>query len=901
MAKKEKQKKKKGNSKIVSAIVAIVLIILILSASIFVIIDAIIDSIQSIIGAIITSIINLLTHPFEWIEQQWAAFTNWWNENVKDWNKGAPIGEFNEKQYENFRIDPTIVIDKDEFHNMKNTLDEIIDRKVAGLDNLMLKKMMLAYYRGLYLVDTTVLIELGHEDLGLTEEQFNDIKNIDTIIQLYAELEVLENELEEINQEIEELKNQYSNPGFMAILQALLGKINPNKQLKEMQIWYKKNEIAKYKLTFEQCNAIKEQLKPFSIIEGNELKGTGENGKTYWKTTGMVEIYVGETGENRIVYYKEDILDSIYNDHYLYMLGKNTEDSINYANSVLAYLNKCYTYTENGIKMYSTREYVTTEKTIEYVEESKDYNKYKDTNKEKEGNIVDWFWNKFSKEDKNEKTEGVVRQLTPTTVEPVTAQYLEFNSKVAQYATPMEFMIEMLEITASKDFINAFIEMVGEETYIKLRLYDIVNQEVQNTIEEKNRTTTVSGERSGTYTAQVVRKKNIGFLGGALSKWKDVSENGFSEKITSIIDGNTPCLYVTIAAQDEKKIEKDYKYEVKLYYNGKAVDLVEFEVSDDTDLAYIRFDEGIEPDETSKYAESKVIETTKVTTDTNKYDIAIAEVKTWYGTFTPTNIEDTTIVIKNLREVKLQQPQLTKPGMMIYDNYIETEVYKVIEEIPNAQELNALELMKKLEKAENLLTAVTYTLEKKETIEKAENEEIFENKDLEDVIWKEYDENKAEDTDGDYDLFGGYSENYCLNVLYNYVTQRGEGKGESSNYEYNTMTYVDSNRKKVSVILTYSETLKEGLDGGAVKVQTDYGPFLALLVEYDDLYGGKANVGKLLVNGEDILYTLLASNDRTDSLVQVMKAALYQYTNNNHTVENFEFDIFDPNNYVRVE
>jgi len=905
MTKSEQQKQKKGKTqKGVTLIVLIIAIVAILFVAVcfYAIIHEVVDSIQDTIVAIMNSIRTFLSNPGKWAGAQWGKLSNWVNESLISWQKyNIPIGEFNAKAYEDLRIDPTVVISIDEFNKMKNSLDNGINRNIAGLDNLMLKKMMLAYYRGLYLDDTTILIELYPEDFNLTTEEFGNIKDIDTIIQLYAELEVLENELEEINKKIEELKNQYGNPGFAALLQSLLEKINPEKLIKEMQVSNKKNEIAKYKLTFEQCNTIKEQLAPFSIVEGNELKGIGENGKTYWKTKGMVEIYAGE-GEEKIVYYQEGVLDLIYQNHYVEILKINTQNAINYANSVLAYLNKCYTYTENGIKMYSTREYVTREKTIEYVEESNDYNTYKETNKEKEGNIIDWFFNIFSKDDNNAKTEGVVRQLTPTTIEPVEAQYLEFSTKVAQYATPMEFMIEMLEITASKDFINDFIEMVGEETYIKLKLYDIENQEVQNTIEEKERTTTVSGERIEGYTAQVVRKKNVGFLGGALSKWEDVSANDFKEAVGgSILDGNTYCVYATIIASDGQTLQKDYKYEVKLYYNGEEIDSKEFEVNVDISSTSIRFDEGIEPDVTSKYATNKVIETTTVTTFTNKYDLAIKEVKTWYGTFTPTNVEDKTIIIKNLQEVK--QSQLTKPGNTqgIHDGGIEVEEYKVIDEIPNAQELNALELMKKLEDADNKVTAVTYSWPKTQTIEKAGNEKVFENKDLEDVIWKEYDENKAEDTDGDDDFFGGYSENYCLNVLYNYVTQRGEGEGENSNYKYNVMTYVDNKRKKVSVKLTYSETLKEGLEGGAVKVQTDYRPFLALLVEYNDLYGGKANIGNLLVNGADMLYDLLAAYPSTEGLVQVLKAALHQYVNNNYTVENFEFDIFDKNNFVRVE
>ena len=56
------------------------------------------------------------------------------------------------------------------------------------------------------------------------------------------------------------------------------------------------------------------------------------------------------------------------------------------------------------------------------------------------------------------------------------------------------------------------------------------------------------------------------------------------------------------------------------------------------------------------------------------------------------------------------------------------------------------------------------------------------------------------------------------------------------------------------------------------------------LVEYNDLYDSTTKVANLLINGEDMLYQLLASSKNTEGLVTYMKIALDIYSKGDYSV-----------------
>lgn len=71
--------------------------------------------------------------------------------------------------------------------------------------------------------------------------------------------------------------------------------------------------------------------------------------------------------------------------------------------------------------------------------------------------------------------------------------------------------------------------------------------------------------------------------------------------------------------------------------------------------------------------------------------------------------------------------------------------------------------------------------------------------------------------------------------------------------------------------------------------------------EYKDIYGDKCHPGGLLLNGEEMLYELLASSPNTEGeLVNAMKLAIYKYKNNISNVGEWDFGTFDEEEFIDI-
>lgn len=177
-----------------------------------------------------------------------------------------------------------------------------------------------------------------------------------------------------------------------------------------------------------------------------------------------------------------------------------------------------------------------------------------------------------------------------------------------------------------------------------------------------------------------------------------------------------------------------------------------------------------------------------------------------------------------------------------------------------------------------------------------------------------------------------------MNVQFNWTLQKGKMEEKIKwyeiykDYDYNdyimeNMSYTDKNRTKLTLYANYTEKLSEGLTDGRVTVEYDTTRrFLGLLsndtgnyylgaafkpqtnaadtgklVEYNDLSGGTSKVGKLLENGAEMLYTLLESSERTQGLVEIMKYMMNEFKNNNYSVTNFDFYVFNYKTFKVVE
>jgi len=893
-----------------------ILIIVLIGGFFFSIIDAIIDFIKAIIRAFIQALIDFLRNPIGWVQEKWATFKNWLATSFINADM-----DFDPYEYENQRTDPTICIKQSDFETMQTNLDKMVNRNVAGLDDIMLKKMLLAYYRGTYLDDTNVLIELTKEDLRINEDQWmsymkvtakkdgaNLLANIATDALLGAGAGAMIG----------------GGPGAIvgAIAGAIAGIVETPDEVRVLLSESGKQELMeKYE----------DEIYPFEIVGGDTEAGRGEDGFLYLSTTGMVKIYDAcshcETSEDdvdcssceKIIYYEEETLDAIYNEHYLKTLLKNEE----YANSVLDYLKKCYTYTTVGstteyngdvatsysttsnlsdaIKMYSLRTTEQTQATWEYVNESKEASKPK--------NPIEWAGELFG----GKKNESRERNLEPTDVFPIRAQYIQYSNKVAEYATPVEFMVDLLEIVGSRDFVDAFIETVGNGTYIKLKLYTIESTTVTNTTEQKQRHTTVYGKR--TYRVSLIERDPAGdegwtsYIAGAYINTVKTSSNG-TEKVTVNLHNHN---------------EGD-KYKVRLYVNDifhsdKTMYFDEdgflwFDI-DNTESSWTFNMPG-----TNTWTDSsEVVESSTVATTEKKYDIGITKIKTWYATITANNVINRTITAENQQgtEASNRKVEILRISNVEGKNAFDSEDLFI-------QMINLLERIQ----------TISYSDPPDETFTTDSHSNIFTRYTLNEIENQYITRRENAKTLGEYDPYKDvYTEEECLNVQFNWALQKGTQEKTAewyeSSYNYNDyiihkMQHSDSSVQKLTLYSNYFEELSEGLAEGRVTVDYDERrPFLGLLsnaygyyvkgaafkpksnaansgklVEYNDLTGGKSKVGELLENGSAMLYTLLEESERTQGLVDIMKYMMYEYTNNNYSVTEFNFYIFKNESFATV-
>lgn len=408
------------------------------------------------------------------------------------------------------RSDPTVVIGQEEFKAMKESINTAkINRDATGLDDFMIKKMLLAYYRSVYFSDTNLLIEITEDEKKDGDEE------------------------------------------------------------------------------------------PFKIISGDKDNGLGEDDKYYLQTKGIVTIY--NASDKELVYYPKDALQKIYDIDYI---GK-INDNPNFANSVMDYLKRCYTLSDDGgIEIYSFN----TEK-IEEVYEYADQGI------------------KSTKENNNGQA-----KLTK----------VDYNTSISQFGTPVEFLVDLMEITGSKEFVNSVIKLANEENHIKLGLYETksVFEETINT--EYNQNTKVTGKKLDV-TYEV----------------KD-SDNNVIPHTEEKIDGEDEKINIKITAN------KDGNY--SLYKNGKIVTKYVTSYGETPDYVFLKSGESggwnnqTKPSQAEKAKEDlgKITVKTIKTTEENRYDIAVKSINTWYAKITQENTSNTVnsyyTVNENNEQISIDSP-----------------------------------------------------------------------------------------------------------------------------------------------------------------------------------------------------------------------------------------------------
>lgn len=740
-------------------------------------------------------------------------------------------------------------ISQTQFEDMKKELDSIINRDTAGLDDIMLKKMLLSYYQSSYLTDTTLLMELTPENLGITAEEYVEY----FVVKKKKKDE--EGWVATIGLSALGIAASVLTGGTATVILATVAggavALGYAEAEDEISIVLEEDKLEELN---EEYN---DDIYPFEIVGGNTKEGSGVDGRLYLATKGIVQIKVEtDDGWDDIVYYDDKTLTEIYDKHYIKTLETNEE----YAESVKEYLKKCYTYensTEDGnmgIKMYSNRDENTETQTWTYERQN--------------AGLMERDYAKIN--------------LSPKEAQPIIQQPITYSNITQEFGTPVEFMIDLLEITGSKDFVNSFIE-ISNKSKIRLRLYKIGKDVTEQTIETKNREISVEGNRN--YEAKVSRRK----------KESDGKWEGFEAPLTLTYENPLDDHTILEFELPKEYYEEEYEYECQLFLKGESKSLQKKTTFND----FVSF--SVEPSTVTWKDNANITEKTVKESEQTKYELAVYEVDTWYRKFKVTNKYE-----YELKVVAETGTATNSKNVTIYNR--------------NGESDETIDIAEYIESLQNIGWVTGFSGPGTQTIESSDSgkQSVFD-------VLKNTDGNNKNNAF----LTGvGMSENICLNYQLNSAIRRGTSDHDGASYkDYKMvkMTYTDSNIKRQVVKVTYKRELSRGDESGTITPTENPYKFLALLcnangeynknatylpkqsggklIKYDDIYEGKTAVASLLENGEDMLYELLESSEHTQALVDVMKNIMSVYRSGQYSVSDFgdNFNIFKDTNFYNIK
>ncbi len=906
MANKEEKEKNgapKGVGAIITVVIAIVLIIVLLASFIFTIFQKIVDFIKGVISGVITGLLKFLAHPIRSTIKALGALGNWLSSTYNQ--------DFNADLLEENQFAQLVEIGQTEFKEMRDAIDESISRDAVGLTDMMMKKMILAYNTGNYSRNTDIIIEL------LDDEKTGCTRKARTC-----------------SQGTKNCKSKHDENNPFCIVKG--------SDLEQLDINIFVTAASYVDQFFEGDDAKKE------AIETERKEKESMQDKYYLYSKGVLK-FVNEADEE-LVYYDEAALNNLFEEFNKNRFGAQSD----YARSVWEYLSsKAYTDGTNGMmNMYS----------YEKVEEEYIRWEYKDNDR----NWTDWYPNEtITREIIDEyyiqrEIEVFFGALGGGIIDTANKTYelqsIEYMPLVSKYTTSVEFMVDLLNISSSKDFVDAFINKVMNETEVVLKIYKIINAEGLTITEVTKEKTTVNLEVKDV-TAKVTHidldKDLEGFqeytdtdssiivtVEDIYDEWHDdidlqINHNDIKARITVT---NIPAEYEGIKL--EVKI-KDYVCTDKCEVAGS---LTGDNLGNIKTFDYTLIHDGIlnftdvykEKTITNGAEEDKRADITKTThnlTTTSHLDIAVESAKTWYGEFKYSNyIEDKTIY----------QTKDSENGLPY-----------VISSVLDVREITDVK------KYENSNT-ITYT--RSSASDPIFNEESKESN----LQWKQV----GNDIQGWYSRLTANEYSYWVtggpltNDIYN-LLQEDDGHKLSNEddilnvkfifameanfnddliksiYTPVSMTCEATKYIKSYLYATYTEelisnTLEEAEEKPEIFLSllkqdnrdnsnydtdkndgiTKYNPNESYSASGDDVvyntvYNTEDRVGKFFINGAEMLLELLRSSDNTRLLADVMKVILNAYAENKviytdadfnfYTFAKDEFESIDANLYIKKD
>lgn len=166
--------KSKVKKRVLISILVPVIIIVFLASAFYATVYGIIELIEGAerkLAEIKSGWDSFWSHTGTWISDGVAQVTNFLSEGFD--------GEFNPASagIEGL-FKPTIIMDTEDFDAIKNSIDAAqVNRNSAGLEDYMLKIMLLSYYRSIYLSDYNIYIQITDEEKE-TIEKMNDEEDV---------------------------------------------------------------------------------------------------------------------------------------------------------------------------------------------------------------------------------------------------------------------------------------------------------------------------------------------------------------------------------------------------------------------------------------------------------------------------------------------------------------------------------------------------------------------------------------------------------------------------------------------------------------------------------------------------------------------------------------------------
>ncbi len=436
MAEEKKKKKNKSKKSLLTSILTPIIIVVLIASIFFAVIDAIINIIKDIVIAII----NFFRDPLGAIRQGAATI---WND-VAGWFN---IENFDIEAYRNQRFTPKVIINQSQFQDMKEQLEQAIDVEAAGLDDFTLKKLLLSYYRTCYLTDTEIYMELDGEEAG--QRGLNLIKAYSSTETTFTVGDRLE-EMKKIVFASCPYEVVYNTFDYGECVASSF--VDSAMDLGE-NFW---NVV-----TFNWGELFNNNNNNNNNNNDNGL----EVGHFYLKANGIINIHAPisvedeqneQTTDNMHCFTKEG-LEEIYEHEFL-------NHPQEYQNSVKEALKNSYAFDGGKIWTYAFTKTTNTETT-----------KY--------------FNNEYT-----EPNNQLVNKKIESSTETGELVALDYQTNITKYTTPVEFFVDLMEISGSRDFIDAVIAMLDDES-IDLQLYELINTTEDITDEKYDLKTTVNGQR----------------------------------------------------------------------------------------------------------------------------------------------------------------------------------------------------------------------------------------------------------------------------------------------------------------------------------------------------------------------------------------------------------------------